>query len=306
VRDGVDRIATIARQLFTFARREPDRTRPQRADLAAALGTAGRMVEPELRGRGSLSCTLEPLPAVRADPAALEQVFLNLLINAAHALHRERGDGRIQVGAQLDGDRVLVSVRDDGEGIRPEHLPRVFDPFFTTKPTGQGTGLGLSVCHTLITQMGGEIAVESAPGTGTTVRVSLPLADPVAATTASLTPAPAPRSRILVVDDEEAIRRILARALGADHDVVAVGSAADAWQRLHEGSFDLLLVDVMMPIEGGVELAERLARERPEVLRQLVFMTGGAAGDTIDVGGVSCPVLHKPFELDQIEAMLRR
>jgi signal transduction histidine kinase len=105
-----------------------------------------------------------------ANPGQLEQVFVNLLLNAAQALDPGRGDGRVELRARREGDRVVVLVHDDGPGIAPEHLARVFDPFFTTKPVGLGTGLGLSICHMILQPIGGEIGIESHVGRGTTVR----------------------------------------------------------------------------------------------------------------------------------------
>src|SRR5690606_2345243 len=123
-----------------------------------------------------LTIDLDPdLPPVRGEPSQLEQVFLNLLLNAAQALDDARSDGRVQVVARAREGAVEIVVRDDGRGIDERDIVRVFDPFFTTKPVGAGTGLGLSICHSIVTSVGGEIGVESRVGEGTTVRVLLPV-----------------------------------------------------------------------------------------------------------------------------------
>jgi PAS domain S-box-containing protein len=310
VRHGLDRIASGTRQLHTFSRADETwMVSPLRAtSLPAVLGTVCRMVEREVRGRGKLDCVLGELPRVRGHEAHLEQVFVNLLINAAQALDPARSNGRVEVRAKVEGKRVVVLISDDGVGINPRDLAHVYDPFFTTKPVGTGTGLGLSICHTILQQIGGDIVIESQPGRGTSARVSLAIADEGAAEPVR---APAPRSltgrkRILVVDDEEALLRLVERGLGRDHDVAAVGSCAEAARHLREGEFDLILLDVRMPDGGGLGLCELIRRERPQLLSQVVLMTGGVSNREFDLAGLDLPILCKPFSLSALEPLLAR
>ncbi len=173
-REGTERIRTIVRGLRTFARADEDRR--ALVDLTAVLALAVDLTASEVRGRARLVLDLGPLPLVVGDDARLGQVFINLLVNAAQAI----GDGdaeahEIRIVARTDADRrAVVEVHDTGPGIPAETIGRVFDPFFTTKPVGVGTGLGLSVCHSIVTGLGGAITAHARPGGGAIVRVVLP------------------------------------------------------------------------------------------------------------------------------------
>jgi signal transduction histidine kinase len=175
-KEGAERVRLIVQDLKTLSR--PDDAGTGTADVSAVVRSAANIASHEVRRRARLVEECQGLPPVRGNPARLGQVFLNLIINAAHAIpegHVEANEIRI-MGRLESPERILVEVRDTGCGIPPEHLERIFDPFFTTKPSGQGTGLGLSLCHNIITAMGGTITVESKVAQGTTFRVSLPVA----------------------------------------------------------------------------------------------------------------------------------
>ncbi|HEX8698191.1 MAG TPA: ATP-binding protein, partial [Myxococcaceae bacterium] len=175
-KEGAERVRLIVQDLKTLSR--PDDAATGTADLAAVVRSAANIATHEVRRRARLVQECQELPPVRGNPARLGQVFLNLIINAAHAIPEgqvEKNEIRI-VARQESPERILVEVSDTGCGIPPENLERIFDPFFTTKPAGQGTGLGLSLCHNIITAMGGTITVESKVAQGTTFRVSLPVA----------------------------------------------------------------------------------------------------------------------------------
>jgi PAS domain S-box-containing protein len=308
IRHGVDRIAAVTGQLRTFSRRDQgsDTSTQGSASLQQVLANACRMVAREAQGRGRLECELGPLPAVRGDGAQLEQVFVNLLLNATQGLDPARSDGLVQLQATADDRRVVVVVRDDGAGIRNEDLARVFDPFFTTKPVGLGTGLGLFICHMILQRIGGEIAVESQLHRGTTVRVTLPIADPAEQPAPEAAPRPArqARLRILVMDDEQAILRLLERGLGGQHEVVPAATCAEAALALGDGDFDLVLLDLRMPDGGGLQLCEWLATKRPDLLPRVTFMTGGVSDDGLIVSGQAIPVLRKPFTIAALEALV--
>ncbi|NMO23429.1 histidine kinase [Pyxidicoccus fallax] len=175
-RDGAERIRLIVRDLQSLTRAEDVGTGP--SDLAAVLRTAAKMAMHELRHRARLVLDCEGLPLVQGNGARLGQVFLNLLLNAAQAIapgNVEENEVRVVARVSLPGP-VVVEVRDTGCGISPEHRERIFDPFFTTKPLGVGTGLGLAVCHGIVTALGGTLTVDSQPGQGSTFRVTLPVA----------------------------------------------------------------------------------------------------------------------------------
>jgi two-component system, NtrC family, sensor kinase len=175
--EGAERVRLIVQDLRALAR--PDDVALGPVDLAEVVRGSAKMARHEVRDRARLVEACGGVPPVRANAARLGQVFLNLIINAAHAIEPGRvEENEIRVAARLTGPgHVTVEVRDTGAGISPENLRRIFDPFFTTKPAGIGTGLGLSVCHRIITALGGEIRVESEPGRGTCFFITLPVAE---------------------------------------------------------------------------------------------------------------------------------
>jgi PAS domain S-box-containing protein len=182
--EGSERMRLIVRDLRTLSAAGDEERAP--VELARVLEFSARLAAAELRHRGRVVWALAPMPPVRGSEARLGQVFLNLLVNAAHALPVGAEDAEIRVrSGVLPGDRVAVEISDTGSGIPPEVRARIFDPFFTTKPIGVGTGLGLWVCHNIVSAHGGEIEVESAPGAGSTFRVILPAAAPVASPVAA-------------------------------------------------------------------------------------------------------------------------
>ncbi|HEX8789586.1 MAG TPA: ATP-binding protein, partial [Polyangiaceae bacterium] len=211
--------------------------------------------------------------------------------------------------------RVVIEVSDTGPGIPEEILDRVFDPFFTKKPPGVGTGLGLWICQGIVTSLGGHITAESKPGGGATFRVLLPSATTVEqASSQPPRPAPAPprekRVRLLVVDDEIAIGRTLAIALGDVFDVATATSGREALALLLEGGerkFDVILCDLMMPDVSGMDVYERIIVHAPALARRFVFVTGGAFTDRARafVERVQTPVIEKPFDLSSLPDLLR-
>ncbi|WP_239014523.1 sensor histidine kinase [Archangium violaceum] len=174
---GTSRIREVVGHLKTFARGD-DTGAEQRADVRRAMELSIRMVLPELRHRARLLWEPVEVPLVRGNEAYLEQVFLNLLLNAAQAIPEGApGENSVEARVRAEGGKVVIEIQDTGEGIPPENLKRIFDPFFTTRPVGVGAGLGLAICHGLVTTMQGELTVESTVGKGTCFRVLLPTAD---------------------------------------------------------------------------------------------------------------------------------
>lgn len=266
-----------------------------------------------MRHRARLTRDLCPLPPVLADEARLGQVFVNLIVNAAQAIPEGKSEtSEIRIVAFVDdAARAVIEVHDNGQGIPAHLLDRVFDPFFTTKPVGTGTGLGLYICHNIISGMGGQIVVESAEGRGTCVRVVLTPA-PAGATATSAPPPRVPtakvRARVLVVDDEPSVGTALGRVLG-DHDVTVLTSARDGLALLAAGErFDLILSDLMMPDMSGMELHEQVVLRFPEVAATMVFLSGGAftpAGAAF-LERVTNPHIEKPFDAAQVRDLVTR
>ena len=297
---AAERAAALTGQLLAFSRRQV--LRPAVVDLGASVQRGAEMLRRLIGEDVTLSLELAPTPLpIRADPVQLEQVLLNLAINARDAMP-DGGTLTLRVLVDLPGRRACLEVEDTGEGMDLATLEHVFEPFYTTKGPGQGTGLGLAMVYGIVTQSGGDIAVESHPGRGSIFRVKLPLADGAAeglpeapaAATPEATPAAA-RETVLVAEDDEAVRRLVQDVLeGAGYRVLAAGTgeAALALAADHAGPVDLLVSDVVMPGMRGPELAARLAEARPGV--PVVLMSGYADRD-LRIGAETPVFLAKPF-----------
>lgn len=278
--DGIARIKHISSTLGAFARVESRERAP--VDVVRAIDCAITMAFNQIKYKAGLVRDLQRVPAVWASEGKLSQVFLNLLINAAHAIGEGEADhNRITVRTWTEGDDVLAEVGDTGRGMAPLTLTRIFEPFFTTKPAGTGSGLGLSICKSILKEFGGDIQVHSELGKGTRFIVRLPAdKDEAHALPASRSseapPLAALHGRILVVDDEPGIRRTVTRILKRQHTIVGASSASEA-RALLEGdqSFDLILCDMMMPGMSGTALHEWLTTRYPKLASHVVFMSGG-------------------------------
>jgi signal transduction histidine kinase/ActR/RegA family two-component response regulator len=308
--DGCMRVQHIVLSLKAFSCGDDDKREP--TELAPVLMTAMNMAGNEIRHRARLVHDFQDIPPVDGNEVRLSQVFLNLLINAAHAI--EPGlveQNEIRVATRLgDGGRVRVSISDTGKGMSPEVVSRLFTPFFTTKPVGKGTGLGLSVCQGIVNSLGGSIEVESQPGQGSTFTVVLPLSASVLEEALEEAPVVSrlKRSRILVVDDELHVGTALRRALGREHDVLVVQGAREALALVHQGAcFDVILCDVMMPEMNGMQLLSELERTRPSQADTLLFLTGGAFTEDSSSFLEQYPerVLRKPIDMDVLREALR-
>jgi CheY-like chemotaxis protein len=203
------------------------------------------------------------------------------------------------------GERVVLEVSDTGAGMAPEVRARVFEPFFTTRAEEGGMGMGLPLTRSLVLEAGGEIAVESEPGRGTTLRVTLPVApEPGTAAPAPAPPPKPPRARVLVVDDEPLVGRAVARILAA-HEVETVTTAREAMAKLRGPEpFDAVVCDLMMPEMTGMDLHDVLLAEQSEYAGRLVFLTGGAFTERARdfVARTAAPVLDKPVDAEALRA----
>lgn len=299
-REGSERVHSIVHDLKKFGRL--DKSEVTVLELSEVLETAIRMTENVLRHHARVRRRYGTTPFVEASASQLGQVFINLLVNAAQAMGEGQVDTKeIVVETHTDeAGRAVGEVRDSGPGIPQEILRRIFDPFFTTKPIGQGSGLGLSIAHSIVESLGGEISVESHVGKGTTLRVALPPAKqrdskkvPIAQ------PASIRRGRVLVIDDEPAIGRVVGRVLQSEHDVFVLTDAREALPRIAGGEvFDIVFCDLMMPGMTGMDFYEALRQSNPELARRIVFVTGGAFAPRAEefLRTTSNPTMAKPFD----------
>ena len=309
-RTGVERILVIVRDLRSLSRAEEERRQPLQVERV--IDSALQMAMNEVRHRACLVRAYETTPVVNANETRLAQVILNLIMNAAQALPDGRASqNTITIATGVDEKGfVRIDVVDTGSGIARENLERIFDPFFTTKPVGSGTGLGLAICRGIVEGYGGTVHVESEIGRGSHFIVRLP----AAATTRSSMPAslasvaPGARVRVLVIDDEAAIRRAIVRALRG-HDVVTSDSVRDAMKVIDAGDrFDAILCDMMMPDLTGMDFHAVLAAKAPEQLSRLAFISGGEfTPATLQfLAGVKNERLEKPFTNAALRAAVAR
>jgi two-component system cell cycle sensor histidine kinase/response regulator CckA len=280
VEEGATRVGRIVGDLGFFARRDAG---PKRGDVIAPLEWALRVSQSALAPCAQVKRSFLPVPEVCADEGRLGQVFLNLLLNAAHAMRD--GDpalNELSVAVELEPldpgapEMVKVVIRDTGSGMTPDILKRIFDPFFTTKPIGSGTGLGLSVCHGMLAEMGGEISVTSEPGKGSCFVVRLPVAADEDSAEPSLPALQRIRGRVLVVDDDARVLLVVARMLRPLHDVQTAQGARAALGRLRaDPAFDVVLCDLLMPEMSGIELYREISAADPGLAGRFVFLSGG-------------------------------
>jgi len=316
--EQIGRISSILTQLMDFARP----TQPQFAsvDLNALLEGSLSMMSGNFEKRGvRVISELQPgLPLVWGDAKLLEQVFVNLFINAEHALAdaREGGTGTLRVRTTWKSGlkHVGVDVEDTGSGIAPEHIESIFDPFFTTKE-GKGTGLGLSTSYSIVKSHQGEVRVTSTLGQGTLFRVTLPLAPATPAAAARLPHKGAGPRRsggdILVVDDEVRIQELLREALEMHgYKVAACGTGEAALEMLKKRTFNLMLLDIRMPARNGLWLLSEIRRAALKM--PVIVITGLATPEerdqALELGAIRC--FQKPFKVDElleaVDATLRK
>ncbi len=307
---GAQRVGAIVRDLQSFRVDGDESVGP--VNIADVVSFSLKMLGNQMRARAQVRCSLEDMPPVLANRGRLEQVCLNLLTNATQAIPEgHAADNEISVTARVTGHSVVLQVQDTGSGISPEVLDHIFDPFFTTKKVGEGMGLGLSICHEIITSFGGTIDVRSAPGEGTLFRLSL-LITTETASKALEDPLPAEdldqnkHARILVVDDEPMMRRSLQRTLSG-FDVALASSGREAIQLFGEPDrFDVVVCDVMMGDLTGLDVHDELQRRLPGMEDRIIFMTGGAfTPDARDkLATLPNPCIDKPIDSRELRRLI--
>jgi PAS domain S-box-containing protein len=321
IRQSSERAARLTRQILAFGRHHSAES--EAVDPNRLVSNLARLLPPLVGDDLSLVTVLAPnIGMVRADPGHLEQVVMNLVLNARDAMP---DGGRLTIGTANEeitdydpraspelppGYYVTLSVRDTGKGIDPEILPSIFEPFFTTKENGRALGLGLATVYGIVKQCEGHVDVESVPGRGTTVRVYLPVARGESPAGGFTTRLARRDGIILLVEDEEPVRRFARAALEEQgYRVLEAGHGWEALMRLAEfdGSVNLVIADVMMPEMGGSELARRLAVERPEL--PILFLSG-YTDDELTLRGLGPPsaFVQKPFTpgalVERVEEMI--
>jgi len=317
------RASDLTRQLLTFGRQQAQQL--QLFSLNSVVEEACRMLPRVIGEDIEMRVELgQDLGRVRADSGQIEQVLLNLAINARDAMPQ---GGKLSIETRLSDERdagfrehskspasgyVLLTVSDTGQGISDKNLPRIFEPFYTTKPVGSGTGLGLAMVYGIVRQSDGFISVHSEPGKGSTFKIYLPVAAPPVREIAAPAPPEKPvhggSETLLVVEDEDAVRQSEVEFLSTiGYTVLSAANGKDALDqvRARANMIDLVITDVVMPQMSGPTLAANLASLRPDLK---VLFVSGYADDTVQRKGgakLTCDFLQKPFPLRSLAGKIR-
>jgi len=311
-----ERAARIVRHLLTFARKRQTTRAMVDVNQVARETLALRSYEQRASNITVIEALAAGLPAVFADGYQLQQVLLNLVINAEQAMLSTHGRGVLVVRTWHDAEHesVALEISDDGPGIPDEVQPKIFDPFFTTKEVGQGTGLGLTVAYAIVQEHGGRIHLESRSGAGATFRIELP----VIGATAAQANASRPQLRapvgagggaaVLVVDDEAALANAVTDMLrDAGYVVDRAADGEEALAKVNAGAFDLVICDLKMPKVDGKRFYRILEERAPTLATHVIFMTGDVAGTEAEqfLRESGCGWLAKPFRLADLLRAVR-
>lgn len=309
-----ERAARIVRNLLTFARKRQSTRMLVDVNQIVRETLALRAYEQRVTNVQVIQALASGLPHVFADGHQVQQVLLNLVINAEQAMLAAHGRGTLVVRTWHDSERksVVVEVNDDGPGIPEETQGKIFDPFFTTKEVGKGTGLGLTVAYAIVQEHGGRIWLKSRAGAGASFFVELPVAAPSLNSGKSAQPPVAldqfKGRHVLVVEDEPALAVAVAEALGdAGFIVERAGDGEEGLTRLAEGSFDLIVCDLKMPRIDGMQFYRAMAAATPSLARRVIFVTGDVAGTDAErfLEETGCRWLSKPFRLGDLLRAVR-
>jgi len=305
---GANKVRDIVWDIKAFSAVRMDTVEP--VDVNRSVQHALTMANNQLRHRARLDIQLGEIGWLLGSPGRLNQAFLNLVLNAVQAIPEDDGQQHvISVTSFEENHAVHVTIRDDGVGIPQADQERLFDPFFTTRDH-EGSGLGLSICHSIVSSFGGRIWLESAPGAGTAAHVVLPL--PREDADSDFFDEPTSQSgltthRVLVIDDDKLLTKALARACEGRFDLTVLNSGARAVELLRQDQqWDLVLCDLMMPGMSGMDLYDWVRRRHPELVHRVAFMTGGAFSPKAQrlLESTTNPVLDKPFTVSAFPSLL--
>ncbi len=311
VNEGAQRVSKIVRGMLTFSRNDNSERSP--VDINEVIRTtlslrSYKMITDSIQIRLSLDNTL---PLTIASGGQLQQVFLNLIINAEQAIKQAGVKGKLTISTEHDSGIIRVSFKDNGSGISRQDIGKVFEPFFTTKEPGEGTGLGLSLCYGIVREHGGQMYVKSTKGKGATFVIELPVADvgslQLVHPESGSGRKPGSKYKILVVDDEPVIRSYMERFLRREgHDVELVDNAEAALDKIPGSHFDVILMDIKMPVMNGIELYRKIRKMNGALSRRIIFITGDVlAADTRAFFSKYKPAyISKPIDKDRLRKEL--
>ena len=308
IHSEAQRAAKVVEGLLTFARRR--KSVREYIDINEIISGVVELRSYEMRVNNIqvVSQLVPDLPRTVADAAQIQQVFLNIILNAEKEMIGAHGKGRLLIKTEKAGDIIRACFTDDGPGISEENLDKVFDPFFTTREVGNGTGLGLSICHGIVTQHNGRIYARSKPGEGATFVVELPIVSSARKTQNSRAVEEEVwqhnGAKILVVDDEPVVLDFI-RCLLTDqgYEVDTADTAGVALERIHGGQYNLILLDIKLPVMNGIELYHHIEALDPALADKVMFITGDVMESTTRdfLNKTKVPYITKPFDIERLE-----
>jgi PAS domain S-box-containing protein len=307
IADGGNRVKDIVKRMLTFARQ----TKPTRTSASI-----NELIEATLSLRSYVLRTanievikhLDPdLPWVMVDPGQMQQVFLNLIVNAEYSMKKAHGKGTFVITTEKMDGYIHISFKDDGTGMSQEIKDKLFHPFFTTKQVNEGTGLGLGLSRSIVLEHNGTIEVESQLNQGATFIITLPITQPAEEAPAVVITAvlaeKVKAARILVVDDEESIRKLVTTILAqSGHTVDATGEAKEALTKLESTHYDAVLMDIRMPGMSGMEMYNIIKERHSELTGKCIFITGDTSDATTRafLEQNKLPYISKPFDKETL------
>jgi len=313
INDGAQRVASIVKGLLSFAHQhQPERSY---TDINEIIETtlALRAYELKTNSINVIKQLASDLPLTMADSNQLQQVFLNLIINAETEMKLTSDKHKLTVKTEIAGNTIRISFKDNGPGISSENLEKIFNPFFTTKEVGKGTGLGLSICHGIISEHNGRIYAESDRGKGATFTVELPIvseeSQPALSEPEAEEPEKVSGAKILVVDDEMGVLQYLSHLLSKEgYQIETVDNASDALEMIRRETYNLILTDIKMPDMSGIEFYQRMQKLTQSLAGRVVFIAGNVTEE--DVQSFSnkhkVPCISKPFATKKLLKTIAR
>jgi len=312
INDGARRTAGIVQKLLTFARR--NKTTKEYVDINAVLNSTLDIRAYEMKTNSiEVVSRFDPdLPKTMANTGQLQQVFLNIVINAEQAMAMAHVTGKLSIKTEIVNSKIRVSIADNGVGITKENLNKLFDPFFTTKGDNGGTGLGLSISYGIIKEHKGKIKVKSIAGKGATFIIELPIISQTGEPEKTLSEVPVRKpkgvlnsgKRIFVIDDEPNICRVLYRLLSSNgYDVETVSNAQQAIDKLKDANlYDLILLDLKMPGINGIEFYEAMEKIDPLLPNKVICITGDiiSTQNKEFLEKAKLPCVTKPFSVEEL------
>jgi len=299
------RCAKIVQSLLSFARKDKPKREP--TSINSLIETVLDIVGYSLRTSNiEITTKLKAnLPVVLVDPHQVQQVLLNIIGNAQQAMEASQPYGRITITTEFEEPNVRITIRDNGPGIAPGHMPRIFDPFFTTKEIGKGTGLGLSLCYGFIKEHGGNITAKSELGKGAMFLIELPAIKTANIKSSRAEPKTFSRGkgkRILIIDDEEPILTMIRADLSSHgYDVEVTTNGEEGLRQLEEKRFDVAICDWKMPGTSGRQIYDQLRETNPKACQRMIFITGDVVNPQIRrfLEDENRPCIAKPFTLSE-------